>query len=159
MGKYDYLYVRPGIRISTLWQNSIVDALNELSSIVFNPIVKMRVLNLTPTPGTSGSYGTIVIESPDENRGWIILMIKMQWTGEFTAGEEVKIRIIATFSDNTTAQLEKSSTTPSEVWLSQREIALLWKDGAVVKKIEVSSTSNMSTTRVGTIALIYCIEA
>ena len=159
MGKYDYLYVRPGLRISTAWQNSIVDALNELASIVFNPIVKMRVLNLTPTPGTSGSYGTIVIESPEENRGWIILMIKMQWTGEFAIGEEVKIKISVTFSDNTTATIEKSSTSTGEVWLSQREIALLWKDGVVIKKIEASSSTNMSTTRVGTIALIYCIEA
>jgi len=159
MGKYDYLYVRPGLRISTVWQNSIVDALNELASIVFNPIVKMRVLNLTPTPGTSGTYGTIIIESPEENRGWIILMVKMQWTGEFSPNEEVKIRIIVTFSDNTTAQLEKSSTGTGEVWLSQGEVASLWKDGAVVKKIEVSSASSMSTTRVGTIALIHCIEA
>jgi len=159
MGRYDYLYIRPGIRITTVWGNSLVDALNELANIVFNPIVKMRVLNLTPTPGTSGTYGSIIVESPEESRGWIILMIKMQWTGEFTIGEEVKIKIVATFSDNTTAQLEKSSTSTGEVWLSQGEVASLWKDGVVVKKIEVSSTSNMSTTGVGTTVLVYCIEA
>jgi hypothetical protein len=159
VGRYDYLYIRPGIRITTVWGNSLVDALNELADVVFNPIVKMRVLDLAPMPGTEGTYGSPVSTSPPENRGWIVVMAKVQWTGEFATGEEVKIKISVTFSDNTEATIEKSSTSPGEAWISQGEIASLWKDGSVVKKIEASSSTNMSTSSVGTIALIYCIEA
>jgi len=159
MGRYDYLYVRPGMRITAAWQNSVVDALNELAGVAFNPIAKMRVLNLTPVPGTGGAYGSPVSAAPSENRGWIVVMAKVQWTGEFAPGEEVKIKIAATFSDGTAAEVEKASTSPREEWLGFGGVALLWKDGAVVKKIEVSSASSASTTRAGTIAVVYCIEA
>jgi len=34
MGKYDYLYIRPHFKITTIWLNKIVDALNELHGIL-----------------------------------------------------------------------------------------------------------------------------
>jgi hypothetical protein len=159
MGKYDHLYVRPGMRITAAWQNSLVDALNELSGVAFNPLVKMRVLSLEPTPGAGGSYGAPASATPPENRGWVVVMAKVLWSGEFSPNEEVRVKISVTFSDGAVTEVEKSSTSPREVWLSFGEVALLWRDGTVVKKVEVSSASSESTTRVETAAAIYCVEA
>jgi hypothetical protein len=159
MGRYDYLYVRPGMRITAAWQNSVVDALNELAGVAFNPLVKMRALRLEPTPGTRGAYGAPASAAPPESRGWVVVMAKVLWSGGFSPNEEVRVKISVTFSDGAAAEVEKSSTSLGEVWLSFGEVALMWRDGAVVKKIEVSSASNMSTTRVGTAVTIYCVEA
>jgi len=159
MGRYDELYLRPGARLSTVWLNAIVDALNELADKAFSSQIRSRVLSMSPVPGGGGSYGSKVSATPPQYRLWVIVGAKITWIGPFQDGEESKVRITVTFSDSSTSYIEKSSSSPQEIWLSSMEIFTLWKDSVGVQKIEVDSSSNKDSTSIGTIATIYCIEA
>jgi len=157
MGRYDSLYPSPG-RIFRSWGVGVVDALNELANVVFNPLIKMIVKTASPSPGLNGSYGTPVTLTPSSGKGWIVLMIKLSWSGTFASGESVSIRLTFTYSDNTTYQIVKTSTSVTSIWFSNDDLSSIFKDGTYITKIDVDSSTNKSATSVTTTAYIYGIE-
>jgi hypothetical protein len=159
VGRYDYLKVTPLTRITTSWMNSVVDALNELASVVFAPIARMAVKEVAVTPGTSGSYGSPVTLSPPTGRGWIPVMVRVLWGGTFAPGEEVSVRLVVRFTDGTTASMILSSSATGERWLTDSEKASLWKDGVSVDQVAVSATSNYPSTYVSVSVTIYAVES
>jgi hypothetical protein len=159
MGRYDDLYLKPGVRLSTYLLNKIVDALNELADRVFSSQMKMRVLSFAPVPGVNNAYGNKVSMTPPSGKTWAIFAADLRWTGSFQSNEESKIRITATYSDNSSLYIERYSTTPEDVWLMDYEVFSLWKDGVGIVEIDVDSLSNQSSTSIGTNAIIYIIEA
>jgi hypothetical protein len=159
VGRYDHLKVTPLTRITTSWMNSVVDALNELASVVFAPIARMAVKEVTVTPGTSGSYGSPVTLSPPTGRGWIPVMVRVLWIGTFAPGEEVAVRLVVRFTDGTTASVILSSSATGEHWLTDSEKASLWKDGVSVDQVTVSAASNYPSTSVSVTVTIYAVES
>jgi hypothetical protein len=159
MGRYDDLYLKPGVRLSTYLLNKIVDALNELANNVFSYQMKMRVLSFAPVPGVNNVYGNKVSMTPPSGKTWAILAADLRWTGSFQSNEESKIRITATYSDNSSLYIERYSTTPGDAWLLNYEVFSLWKDGVGIIEIDVDSLSNQASTSIGTNAIIYAIEA
>jgi len=121
-------------------------------------IKKHLVKTASPTPGTGGSYGTAVDITPSTNKSILPLQIKTTTGGTYATGETVTIRITVTFSDGTTASVEKPHTATGDIWLSGSEIASLMKDGVYITKISIDSASDQSSTSVTTDVTIYGIE-
>ena len=132
---------------------------NTGATVIDLEAIKKHLAKLvSPTPGTGGSYGTAVDITPSTNKSILPLQIKTTTGGTYATGETVTIRITVTFSDGTTASVEKSHTATGDIWLSGSEIANLMKDGVYITKISVDSASDQSSTSVTTDVIIYGIE-
>jgi len=139
--------------------NAVVDALNDLSDAVFNPIARMFAKSVSLTPSLGGTYGNPVTITPSSGKGWIPLFVKLSWTGTFSYGETVTIKIVFTYSDDTTTIYVKDSSATMDYWLSVDEIAALFKDATYIKQIDVYATTNMTNTSVNCSAYFFGIEA
>jgi hypothetical protein len=139
--------------------NAVVDALNDLSDVVFSPIARMFAKSISLTPSLGGSYGTPVTITPPSGKGWIPLFVKLSWTGTFASGETVTIEIVLTYSDDTTATYVKDSSATMDYWLDTSEIASLFKDDCYVKQIDVYAATNKTSTSVNCSVYLFGIEA
>jgi len=110
----------------------------------------------SPTPGTSGAYGSAVNLTPDTNfKAIFIDSITLTWGGTFGSGETVTIRITVTFSDGTTANITRSATATGSVALNPADLQGLYKHGVYINKISIDSSSSASSTSVTTSATVY----
>jgi hypothetical protein len=139
--------------------NAVVDALNDLSDAVFNPIARMFAKSVSLTPNLGGTYSSPVTITPPSGKGWIPLFVKLSWSGTFSSGETVTIKIVFTYSDDTTTVYVKDSSATVDYWLSNSEVASLFKDTAYIKHIDVYAITNTTSTNVNCSAYFYGIEA
>jgi hypothetical protein len=139
--------------------NAVVDALNDLSDAVFNPIARMFAKSVSLTPSLGGTYGNPVTITPPSGKGWIPLFAKLSWNGAFSSGETVTIKIVFTYSDDTTTTYVKDSSATMDYWLSIDEITYLFRDASFVKQIDVYATTNKTSTSVSCNVYLYGIEA
>jgi hypothetical protein len=139
--------------------NAVVDALNDLSDAVFNPIARMFAKSVSLTPSLSGTYGSPVTITPPSGKGWILLFVKLSWSGTFSSGETVTIKIVFTYSDDTTTIYVKDSSATMDYWLSVNEVASLFKDTTYIKQIDVYATTNVSSTSVNCSASFFGLQA
>jgi len=113
------------------------------------------VKSASPTPGTGGAYGTAVALNPPANKSIVLLSAKLSWGGTFATGETVTIRLMAKFSDNTTASITKSATATGDVYLNPADLQGLMKDGVYITEIDVDSSSSATSTTVTTSATVF----
>jgi hypothetical protein len=111
-----------------------------------------------PTPGTSGNYGTSVSLTPLTNKSIVPLSASLTWGGTFGSGETVTIRITATFSDGTSANITESASSTGTVYLNPVDLQGLMKDGVYITKIDVDSSSDSASTSVTTSVTVYGLQ-
>lgn len=112
--------------------------------------------SVTPTPGTSGSYGSAeTISVPSNARGIIPLSISITWGGSFLTGETVTVRITATFSDNSTQSITKSATATGTQDLNPADLQGLFKDGVYITQLSIDASSDQASTSVTVTVDVY----
>jgi hypothetical protein len=120
------------------------------------PLGILFVKTASPTPGTSGAYGTAVALKPPTNKSIVPLLASLTWGGTFGTGETVTIRITAKFSDGTSASKTQSSTSTGTMLLDLVYlIDIISKDGVYITEIDIDSSSSIASTTVTTSATIY----
>jgi hypothetical protein len=173
-----YVYITPNFRISvdpstntlkweffnsttSSWETKLQQNISTGDIQTIGQILNLGVhfvKTASPTPGVSGAYGSAVTLSASPNKSILPLSATLTWGGTFGTGETVTIRITATFSDNSTANITKSATATGSLSLNPADLQGLMKNGVYIKSLAVDSSSSAASTSVTTSATIYAVS-
>lgn len=110
-----------------------------------NTLVKSSV---SPTLGTDGAFGpTVDVVTPDANHiGIVPMTVKITVGGTLATDESITVRIIAIYSDSTTAYVDKTYTTTGDNYLTTEDLHTLIPDGLYIVKLQAAAASSATTT-------------
>jgi parallel beta-helix repeat protein len=106
-----------------------------------------KAVNFPVTVGTNGVYsGPTTIATPS---GRVVLpKVKITWSGTFSTGETVTVKVEAVYTDGSTTYVEKSATATGSLWLTDDDVMTLVAHGKDIVKLNIYAKTNLSTTSV-----------
>jgi len=110
------------------------------------------------TVGLNNTYGPVWEASPYNSvlSGRIAFpRVKIEWGGTFGSGETVTVKVVAVYTDGSSAYIEKSATATGSLWLSDDDIYSLLTLGKDIYKLQFSAKSNLSSTSVTVTVYTY----
>lgn len=125
------------------------------SLLTSNQIEAEYTTTVTPTLGVSSAYGTAANATPDTGFFTIEpVQIVATWGGTF-ATENANLKIVATFSDNTTATLTGSSVSATgTVTYNTNDIVTITTTGKDIVKLAISATTTKATSTSVTLSVV-----
>jgi len=106
-----------------------------------------KVTGVSVSVGTGGAYGSAV--NITSLSGVITYpRVKITWGGTFGSGETVTVQITAVYTDSSTVSITKSATATGSTWLTDDDIEALIAQGKDITRLQVSASSNLSSTSV-----------
>ena len=96
--------------------------------------------------GTDNAYGSAWETTTGYSKAALLPLCYIITISGIGTDETITVKIVHTFSDGTTAYIEKSYTADGTYVINVSDMSNIWKHGTYITKIEVYAKSNLSST-------------
>ena len=112
--------------------------------------------SLASPSATANTDGSVISLTPPSGYAAINPMaVSIVFGGTFVGAESVTAKVIATYSDNTSATVTKVSTAVEAIPFANSDIMDLFKEDTYIKQLDVKSKSNTANSTV-TVTFNHC---